>query len=429
MNQDTFKWMTGFECSAFPHVGADELAETQHYRWWASDLVRLADLGIEVIRYGVPWHRVNPRPHEYDWSWTDQAFDLMETLGITPIVDMFHYGTPLWIEGGLMNPIFGEMQEWYAQAFAKRYPGVVYYTPTNEPYICASFGAEFAIWYPFLRGHRHAARAFVNIAQGICRSMAAIRNVRPDALMMIPDTCEYYHSHEGAFKDEAEFRSERRFLVHDLYQGRVTREHPMWRYLVDNGIEEWELSWFLDHPVRLDLLGLDYYRHSEHQLRRGPNGERIDETAQQPFGWAELARQYSTRYDGVPVILAETNVGGPVAERVAWFQRLIDETRQARAQGVPIAGLTYYGAIDHVDWDTALRVRNLNINPCGMWALESHGDRLVRKPTALVDLYRRYIGSPIDQSVGELHAPDAARRVLAIWEPTTHTAHSHAPAG
>ncbi|MFN8472691.1 MAG: hypothetical protein U0822_10915 [Anaerolineae bacterium] len=101
-------------------------------------------------------------------------------------------------------------------------------------------------------------------------------------------------------------------------------------------------------------------------MRRGPDGEKIDETAVHRFGWAELARQYSTRYNGVPVILAETNVGDPVEERVRWFESLVAETREARANGVPIAGLAHYGAVDHIDWDTALRVRNLNINPCGM---------------------------------------------------------------
>ena len=110
----------------------------------------MRDVGITMIRYGIPWHRVNPRPHEYDWTWSDQALDLLHTLGITPILDLFHYGTPLWIEGGIMNPIFGEMQGWYAKAFAQRYPDQLYYTPANEPYINATFGAEFAIWYPFL---------------------------------------------------------------------------------------------------------------------------------------------------------------------------------------------------------------------------------------------------------------------------------------
>ena len=43
-----FKWMTGFECSAFPQIGADELEETEHYRWWASDRVR--GVGLTMIR-------------------------------------------------------------------------------------------------------------------------------------------------------------------------------------------------------------------------------------------------------------------------------------------------------------------------------------------------------------------------------------------
>jgi hypothetical protein len=84
--------MTGFECSAFPQVGTDELELTQHYRWWASDLERVADVGFRAVRYGIPWHRVNPKPHEYDWSWTDQAMDLMQTLGLVTDADAFLQG-------------------------------------------------------------------------------------------------------------------------------------------------------------------------------------------------------------------------------------------------------------------------------------------------------------------------------------------------
>jgi beta-glucosidase len=253
--------------------------------------------------------------------------------------------------------------------------------------------------------------------------MIEIRRVQPAALMMIADTCEFYHSVDGAFQDEADFRSERRFLVHDIYQGLVNREHPMWSYMVENGVAEWEMEWFLENSVRLDILGLDYYRHSEHQLRRGPNGERIDEQVdeERQFGWAELARQYSARYNGMPVILAETNMGGEVDNRIRWLDYLVRETRKGRAEGVPIAGLTYYGAIDHVDWDTALRVRNLNINPCGLWGLHWEGDRLVRTPTALVDYYRRLIEMPTTESAGELASEEAAKRVRAVWEPATRS--------
>lgn len=418
MSERDFRWMTGFESSAFPQVGTDELEETQHYRWWASDLVRVREVGITLIRYGIPWHRVNPAPHEYDWRWTDQALDLMHELGITPIVDLFHFGTPRWIDGGIMHPIFGELQGWYAKAFAERYPDVVYYTPTNEPYICATFGAERAIWYPFLRGDRNAALAIKNVTEGVCRAMDAVRRVRPDARMMLPDTCEYFHSVGGAFQEEAAFRNVRRYLVHDLYQGLVGPDHPMWEYLVRNGVAERDLDWFGEHPARLDLLGLDYYPESERQLRRGPNGERVDEPAERPVGFTELARQYSERYGGIPVILAETNLGGPVEERIGWFERLVTQIREARAAGTPVAGFTWYGAVDHVDWDSMLRVRNLTINPCGMWSLQWRGDRLVRTPTALVERYRAYLAKPPADTVGELASAEAAARVRAVLAPT-----------
>jgi hypothetical protein len=187
--------------------------------------------------------------------------------------------------------------------------------------------------------------------------------------------------------------------------------------MAGNGIAERELGWFLEHPVRLDILGLDYYPHSERQLRHGPNGERMDEPATRPLGWTELARQYSERYDGIPVILAETNLGGPVEERIRWLEGLVEQTRKARAAGIPVAGLTWYGTVDHVDWDTTLRVRNLTINPCGMWSLERRGDRLARTPTALVERYRNYLAAPLTDSVGELASTEAAARVRAVLAP------------
>src|SRR5947209_20091643 len=102
---------------------------------------------------------------------------------------------------------------------------------------------------------------------------------------------------------------------------------------------------------------------------------------------------------------------------MSWCDNLVSQTRQARAEGTPIAGFTYFGAIDHVDWDTALRVRNLNINPCGMWALSWQGDKLVRTPTALVDLYRQYISLPVEETVGPLNSLEAAERIRRVLAP------------
>src|SRR3982751_2931395 len=89
-----FAWMTGFECSTFPQVGMDELALTQHDRFWGSDLVRAVDSGCTTIRYGIRWHVVNPHPHVWDWSSIDGPMDLMRHLGIEAGVGLFPLGCP-----------------------------------------------------------------------------------------------------------------------------------------------------------------------------------------------------------------------------------------------------------------------------------------------------------------------------------------------
>ena len=94
----------------------------------------------------------------------------------------------------------------------------------------------------------------------------------------------------------------------------------------------------------------------------------------------------------------------------------------ARAAGTPVAGFTWYGAVDHVDWDSMLRVRNLTINPCGMWSLERRGDRLVRIPTALVERYREQIAKPAADTVGALASAEAAARVGAVLDPSASLA-------
>ncbi len=52
-----------------------------------------------------------------------------------------------------------------------------------------------------------------------------------------------------------------------------------------------------------------------------------------------------------------------------------------------------------------------------MWGLEWRGDKLIRVPTALVDLYRTYIAMPTVESVGELASPEAEARVRAVLAP------------
>ena len=41
-----------------------------------------------------------------------------------------------------------------------------------------------------------------------------------------------------------------------------------------------------------------------------------------------------------------------------------------RNVGIPIVGFTWYSLTDQVDWDTALREENGNVNPLGLYDLD-----------------------------------------------------------
>ncbi len=43
--------------------------------------------------------------------------------------------------------------------------------------------------------------------------------------------------------------------------------------------------------------------------------------------------------------------------------------------------------------------------------------RMIRTPTALVDLYHRYIAMPVEESVGPLASPEAEARIRAVLAP------------
>src|SRR6266576_2771439 len=129
-----FLWGTGIEDTFIVQPSArtgrinDQYALTEHYQRWEADLALMAQLGVSCSRYGIPWHMVNPEPGKFDWSWTDRVLDrLVNTHRIEPIIDLVHYGTPVWMERSFADPNYPERVAEYAAAFAEHYRGLCYW--------------------------------------------------------------------------------------------------------------------------------------------------------------------------------------------------------------------------------------------------------------------------------------------------------------
>ena len=123
----SFTWATGIEDTFVPQTRAgmrplDEYALTQHYECWQQDFDLAAAAGVSALRWGIPWYRVQPAPDRWDWRWTDQALDYLVTVkGITPILDLMHYGTPLWLDNSFLNASYTQSVAAYAAGVAERY--------------------------------------------------------------------------------------------------------------------------------------------------------------------------------------------------------------------------------------------------------------------------------------------------------------------
>jgi hypothetical protein len=68
----------------------------------------------------------------------------------------------------------------------------------------------------------------------------------------------------------------------------------------------------------------------------------------------------------------ETNMReGPNGdEAVQWLWKEWANVLRIRNVGIPTVGFTWYSLTDQVDWDTALREQNGNVNPLGLYDLD-----------------------------------------------------------
>ena len=384
-----FMFATGIE-NSYPTIAGrdgatvrvDEMAKTGHYGRWREDFALVRDLGLEYLRWGPPYYLVHQGPDRYDWSYADQALAELQRLGITPIADLCHFGVPEWI-GDFQNPDWPELFAAYADAFARRYPWLRFYTPVNEIYIAATFSAQFGWWNERLSSDRAFVTALKHLARANLLAEEAILRARgaQGTFFIQSESTEYFHAEGPAADDGADFHNQKRFLSLDLCYG-VDLRACMYEYLTDNGLTRDEYYWFLRRGRAVKpfcIMGNDYYATNEHMV---PAEDGPITASGEIFGYYIITKQYYDRYH-LPVMHTETNLAD--AERApGWLRKEWANMLRLKQDGVPIIGFTWYSLVDQVDWDTALREDNGRVNPLGLFDL----DRRIRP---VGEAYRRLI--------------------------------------
>ncbi|HEX2221158.1 MAG TPA: family 1 glycosylhydrolase [Candidatus Limnocylindria bacterium] len=401
---EPFRWAVGIEDTFIPQVRSrtgrvlDEYALTGHYGAWREDLALVAETGVRTMRYGIPWYRVNPSPGAFDWRWTDDVLEhMVSDLGITPIIDLVHYGCPLWLEREFVNPDYPQRVADYAAAFAERYRDLVsWYTPLNEPRINARLCGQNGTWPPYLRGERGYVRVMLALARGMSLTVAAVRSAQPAATIVVVDATEHLVTEDPELTDEVALQLEQQYLATDLVLGRVEDGHPLMPWLAANGAPTGELDWLRANRQQIDVLGINYYPEFSHKTVSRKDG-RI--RRRRGGGWtAELEaiiRHWHRRYDR-PAMVTEISTGAPVDARRRWLDASARAVLALRDAGTPVIGYTWWPLFSLVAWSYrgGRKPMAQYIVHMGLWDLQPGPDgRLLRVRTPVADRFTEIVAT------------------------------------
>lgn len=392
-------WAVGIEDTFIGHPGGkrarilDEYELIDHYRRFRTDIDLIASLGVQCLRYGVPWYRVNPAPGAWDWSWLDRVMDHMARRDVRPIFDLVHYGTPLWLRRSFVDPDYPRRVAEYAAATVTRYGDLAHgWTPLNEPMVNADFGGLRGIWPPHLRGERGYDRVLFGIADGISRTTAAIRELRPDAMIYAVEPADVPTTDEPELADAVRDRWRKILLPIDLVMGRVDAAHPDRARLIGSGIPEAALERLVADPQVPDVVGVNFYPHmSRHRYLTSRGAVR----RRRMYGsGADLVTALTEfhRHTGLPVMVTETSDNASVEQRAAWMDVSVAAVGAARASGLPVIGYTWFPVFSLIDWRWRRGPYEASAYWChmGLWDLD---DRLARNRTPLADQYAALVAA------------------------------------
>lgn len=360
--QDKIHFAVGVEDTFIPQIrpgerALDEYELTQHYDRWYADLALATEAGATMIRWGIPWYRVNPAPDTWEWAWLDRVVDRFVELGLEPIVDLMHYGTPLWLAGEFAHPDYPARVAEYAARVAERYQGGLnIFTPLNEPLLNIMYCGEFAYWPPYLSGDDGFVQLLRAVGRGIVETQRAVADTSGGRASFVHVEASFrFVSDDPARAAQVEHLRERAYLVQDLVTGLVDPDHPLASYLSKHGFTDDDLSWAQEHTAIPDVMGVNYYpAHSTERFAPGmaSAGGPLD-LRPRVNAWTEGLEDVLTRFAeryGRPVFLTETAWTGSVGERLAWLDSSVATVRGLRERGVNVVGYTWWPLFDMIEW-------------------------------------------------------------------------------
>ncbi len=348
-------FLAGFECATGYNAQGewiDQVSATHHDRHADEDYRRLRDVGIYGAREAIRWPVVD-RGTRYDFSSVEPFLTASQKYGLEVIWDLFHYGYPEGLD--LFSEEFPSRFADYCYAAARyvcrRYEGLCYFTPINEPSFFAWAGGEVGKFAPHQRNR--GVELKIALARAAICGINAIRSVAPSARIVNVDPVCHVVPPPGnpALEETAQrFNSDWVYESWDMLEGRL---HP-------------ELGGSRAH---LDIVGVNYYWTNQWEL--GDERKPLDMDDPRLVPVCALLRQVWERYRGELLITETTHVH---EFRPAWLEYIADQAESLLVEGVPLRGICLYPILGMPEWHAQEEWVHM-----GLWDLVREETRLARQ--------------------------------------------------
>ncbi len=324
-----------------------------HYNRFREDIDLMADIGIEIYRFGIEWSRIEPVQGAFDpevLSHYREEIEYMISKGIRPMLTLHHFTNPLWFEdmGGFTNKKSIEIFMAFAERVIDALGDLVEdYITINEPNVYVTKSLFFGEWPPEKKSFAAVINAFSNMTACHIKAYEMIHRKRRE--MGKDVTRVSFANHLRVFEPKDKSNLWHRFcakITEWLFQGAVTdammtgrcKFPVIWRKGVKSG-------------KYYDFIGINYYTRScldsiGDGVREGSD---INDLGWEIYheGLIELANKLDSKYHA-PVFVTENGTcdnNDSFRPLFVYDQlKLISETEN------PIERYYHWSFMDNFEW-------------------------------------------------------------------------------
>jgi beta-glucosidase len=315
----------------------------------------MAEMGIEVYRFGVEWSRIEPIPGKFDESVLAhyrEEIEYMISKGIRPMLTLHHFTNPIWFEsiGGFTNKRSPDIFLAFASKVIDALGDLVDdYITVNEPNVYATNSLFYGMWPPEKRSIIALIKAYSNFTAAHIRTYRMIHDKRLNMGKAPEETLVGFANHLRVFEPQDETKFLHRLsakVTEYLFQGALTDAMMTGKCLLP----------VLKRPgVRrgkyYDFIGINYYsRSTVSGIKDGVN----EWSFKNDLGWEiyhegliELSNKLYEKYEA-PVFVTENGT----CDNNDSFRPLFiyDQLKAISEESNPITRYYHWSIVDNFEW-------------------------------------------------------------------------------